>query len=496
MHSRPRAILRRIQTAAAICAVVPLLAYALLSSLTPRPGGPAEDALPELRSRITLPVTAQAQAVRFHLQTVEDQVRMLQAYANEVLRAPEIYAGPQSRTAAISDGTAKVGAKPASPAAASEDTDTKGETSFVPPALPAPGLDNPLLYTKGADGAIRKLIDDGRPAVFFRARGSGSFTVRDKQRLLASAALDPLLKQTSSGPLACQAFLLTSDSLLRTAPFRDLAGMEAARDLTQTPLFAWKADKAGKRGVVWTAPYPSPLCNEWVIAALAGVQVNGKLVAVVGAEVPARALQEHALTFPLGADSLSWLMRGDGVLLAAPAGSESQLGLKALADTDLPDEEQAGRKLLEAANLYLKGTRELSGRLADMQSSADVAVEVVKFGQRNMYLVSAPVEATDLRLGALLHSPLADALEREQQQRYSIFGRGVLSLLLALAVAALLVLAASTIVARRITIPLTLLTQKVRQAASSGRKVPVAIADDSEVGTLSKAVQDLVDRLP
>ncbi len=487
MPSRPRAILRRIQLAAAICAAIPLLLLALLLGVPRRPAGMDELALPELRSRIALPVSANASAVHYRLQSVEEQVRMLQAYAAEVLKSPEIYAGPQSRTSAISNGSGGTGApadgsKPATPAPAI--------------AIPAPGLDNPLLYIKGKDGAIRKLIDDGRPGVFFRARGSGQFTVFDKQRLLASAALDPLLKQTGSGPLAAQAFLLTSDSLLRTAPFRDLGSMGSSRDLTQTPLFAWKADKAGKRGVVWTAPYPSPLCGKWVIAALAGVQQNGKLVAVVGAEVPASALQENVLTFPLGSGSLSWLMRADGVLLAAPAGAEAQLGLKPLADADMPDAEQAGGKLLEAANIYIKGTEQISGPLAVMQSSAEAAFEVVKIDGRNMYLVTAPVEGTDLKLGALLHSPLADALETDEQQRYALAGRTGLSLLIALAVAALLVLAASTIVARRITVPLAMLTQKVRQAASSGRRVPLAIADDSEIGTLSKAVQDLVDRLP
>jgi hypothetical protein len=360
--------------------------------------------------------------------------------------------------------------------------------------MPAPGLDNPLLYSKGADGAIRKLIDDGRPAVFFRARGTGQFTVLDKQRLLASAALDPLLKQISAGPLAGQAFLLTSDSLLRTAPFRDLSGLPASRDLTQTPLFAWKTDKAGTNGIVWTTPYPSFLSGKWVVAALGGVQLGGNLVAVVGAEVPAKALQDEALNFPLGAGAMSWLQRSDGVLLAAPPSAQSQLGVKPLAEAELPDEEQAGKKILEASNLYLKGENLLAKPLAGMQSSHDVGFEVVKIAGKNMYLITAPV-GSDLKLGALLFSPLGNTLESHEHKRYANAGRTLINLLAALAVAALLVLVSSSIAARRITVPLNLLTQQVRGIASSGRKVPVAQAEDSEIGALSRAVQDLVDRL-
>lgn len=464
---------------AAVCAGVPLLVLALITARTPSETV-SQDTVDEMLGQVALPVEAQASAVRQRLQGVEDQVRMLQAYALEVLKAPEVYAGPQSRTSAISDASAK---KPAAKPGAV-------------PAPPAPGLDKPLLYSKGADGAIRKLIDDGGPAVFFRARGSGQFALNDKQRLLGSAALDPLLKQISKGPLAGQAFLLTSDSLLRTAPFRDLSAIKANRDLTDTPLFAWKKEKADEAGVVWTTPYPSLLSGQWVIAALAGVNIGPRMVAVVGAEVPAKALQDNALNFPIGSGSVSWIERADGVLLAAPPSAESVLGVKPLADSELPSEDKAGKKILEETNLYLKGSESLAKPLAKMQASDKAEVEGIKVADTNRYVVTAPIEGTDLKLGALLESPLIDRLLYQKHAGRGAVSRVLIGLLVALTVAALLVLIASVIAARRITVPLSMLTAKVRESAASGKKVPVALAENSEVGALSRAVQDLIDKLP
>jgi hypothetical protein len=445
----------------------------------------------EMLGQVALPVQAQASAVRQRLQGVEDQVRMLQAYALEVLKAPDIYAGPQSRTNAISDGSAKTGAAGVPPVAGQKPAPPKAA-----PALPPPGLDKPLLYTKGSDGAIRKLIDDGGPAVFFRARTGGQFALNDKQRLLGSAALDPMLKQISKGPLAGQAFLLTSDSLLRTAPFRDLSALPASRDLTDTPLFAWKKEKADEGGVVWTTPYPSLLSGQWVIAALAGVNIGSRMVAVVGAEVPAKALQDNALNFPIGSGSVSWIERADGVLLAAPASAESVLGVKPLADSELPGKDVSGKKILEEANLYLKGSATLAKPLAKMQGSTEAEVEGIRVGEINRYVVTAPIEGTELKLGALLESPLIDRLLYQKHAGRGALSRVLIGLLAALATAALLVLVASLIAARRISVPLNLLASKVREAASTGSKAPVALAEESEVGALSRAVQDLIDRLP
>jgi hypothetical protein len=487
-------ILRRIRATAAICAALPLLVLALFTARSPSQAV-SQDTVEEMLGQVALPVEAQASAVRQQLRSVENQVLMLQAYATEVLKAPDVYAGPQSRTNFIT-----VGAKPASPAPApATGQPSTGGAPERPPAspvtLPPPGLDNPMVYSKGADGAIRKLIDDGGPAVFFRARSIGQFALNDKQRLLGSAALDPLLRQISKGPLAGQAYLLTADSLLRTAPFRDLSALPATRDLTATPLFAWKKEKAGESGVVWTTPYPSPLSGKWVIAALAGVTIGTRMVAVVGAEVPAQALQDNVLNFPIGTGSVSWIQRADGVLLAAPSAAEAALGVKPLAAGDLPTDDKSGKKVLEESNLYFKGSAMLAGPLAKMQASSEAEVEGIRVAEENRYVVTAPIAGTDLKLGALLQSPLIDRLLDRKHEGRGALSRTLTGLLISLAVGALLVLILSLLAARRIAVPLSLLTAKTREAVASGRTMPVALAEDSEVGALSRAVQDALDKL-
>jgi hypothetical protein len=183
------------------------------------------------------------------------------------------------------------------------------------------------------------------------------------------------------------------------------------------------------------------------------------------------------------------------VLLAAPASAETELGVKPLAGADLPSEDKAGNKVLEESNLYLKGNDLLAKPLARMQSSSEASVEGIKQGEHNRYVVTAPIEGTDLKLGALLASPLLDRLLEQKHAGRGALSRSLSGLLTALAVAALLVMLASLIAARRISVPLNLLAAKTREVAASGRKVPVALAEDSEVGALSRAVQDLIDKL-
>jgi hypothetical protein len=192
---------------------------------------------------------------------------------------------------------------------------------------------------------------------------------------------------------------------------------------------------------------------------------------------------------------VSWLQRVDGVLLAAPGGAEALLGVKPLSEAELPTEEKAGSKVLEASNVYLKGGKDLARPLADMQSNADVALASVDAGERHMYLVTAPLKGTDLKLGVLLGSPLGDALEQQRSRRGTGIAGLLLALLAALVVAAVLVLITSNIAARRTTVPIAMLTQKLGEIESTGRKHPVALAGDGEVAQLSRVIQKLVDKL-
>ncbi|MCH7473023.1 hypothetical protein IIA79_08750, partial [bacterium] len=139
--------------------------------------GAAGPVIDEMQSQLRLGLSAHARAIESRLQRLGHGVLMLRAYAREVLSSPQIY-GAQEGVADSSSGEG-------------------GSGVFVP-------LDNPLVYSSGEDGAMRKLFDDGGPAVFFRARpANAAFSSDDLQRLHATAALDPLLKEPTETDHLC-----------------------------------------------------------------------------------------------------------------------------------------------------------------------------------------------------------------------------------------------------------------------------------------------------
>lgn len=474
MRRKPqRSLQGRIVASAIACATIPpvVLAVVLLATHRPDPSATAglEDALLDHLAR---PAAGQAEAMLYRLRAVESAVLAMRRYSTELLASPEIYGGPQARTTQL--GVAGQPPSPAEPTA--------------PTPRPAPGFDNPIVYLKGADGAIRKVLDDGRSAVYFKARPTGAFSLNDKQRLFASAALDPLLEESSSTGIVGQSYLLTQDSLLRTYPYIDLAAFSADRDLSALPLFAWSTDKANERGVIWTAPYTSPLSGEWVVGCICGVQFGERLAAVVGCEVSLTKLQEAA-TLPLGPGSVAWLQRTDGTLLAGSAAAQDALGVRSLAAAGLPDATTDAKKILEESNLYLRGKTELSAPLAQLQSSDG---DVIDAGG-DMHLVGLPLPGTGIQLGALLQNPLAGNVQQVRQQTGSQLRAVLIALGVALIVGLLLALALAQLTGRAIAEPLRVLALRVREMSRSRAKVPVAIHDDTEVGAVADAVQELID---
>jgi hypothetical protein len=466
---------RRYFAAALICALLPLCA--LTAWWIGYDDQEGIDSTAELRDAATaqlgIPVLAQSKAVEVRLNAVGTYVVILQTYAQTVLKSPEIYGAMHSQEGAI--GTPGGAAKPLVAA---------GETRAV--------LDNPILYSKGADGALRKLLDNKGTAVFFRARDEGSFTVYDKQRLYATAALDPLLIKGSSDPLVTQAFVLTNDGLLRTAPFFDTSTIDGRRDFRQQPLAAWSKDKADSRGLVWTAPYISFMTPGWVCACTAPVMLGSKQIGVVGVEVSLAALQPELLTFSLGSDSYSWLQREDGVVLAASVGAEQDLSVEALGIAVLPGEGAQAKTILEDSNVLLKGDAQLQDALGSVTPSAPVPLGNV---ERGRFVAVSPLGSSGWVLGAVISSPLIAALSSTQEDSSGRLVRLMLGTVIAAAFGLLLAGLLSWMEAKRIVNPIRVLTQRVRQVIT-GRGTAVSIADEGEIGTLAEAIQSLIDRRP
>lgn len=211
-----------------------MLALSLLSSLLPvglliigfvfaplnritNEGQLSRQATVETKNLISSTATARAKAIDARLGRIGYSVQLLRAYAEEVLSAPAVFAA-QVAPGLTANNRAEGGAAVESP------------DQITPPAP----LGNPLFYTKGADGAIRKLINDDRPAVYFAARAGSEFSLYDMQRLHATTMLDSLLIEPAiTDSLCTQTFLITRDSLLRTYPFRDFSLWPPDKDLSK-----------------------------------------------------------------------------------------------------------------------------------------------------------------------------------------------------------------------------------------------------------------------
>ncbi len=486
-------IWRRLLLTTLLGALIPLSLMAYLTVIAPA-GTITGD--PQVRVQVAqeteeqLARQSQAEAARINqrLSRIGYSVKLLAAYATEVLSAPHVFASqvvPQLQDDA--SGETEV--------ASEGDTDEVGASANGEPTY-AP-LDNPLFYTQGDDGAIRKLIDDGRPAVYFAARQGESFTVFDMQRLHASTVLDTLLiEPVETDSLCTQAFLITRDDLIRTYPFLDFSLWPPDKNLSK-PRDFWTANKAGDDGLLWTNPYYSTLTERWVVACLAAVQAGDRVLAVAGCEVSLENIGDELLEFSLGSGSVSWLIKpsagDDGtsdawLVLAAQSGGREQLGVVPLEAAEQPTEKHTGVHILDESDLLTHG-------LSDMVSAlrANITGGVMATNEEGRYVAVAPMEDLGWLLCGVMHSPATAAAGEFEQQLHGWQGRQLVYVLGVFVLGLVLAFLLAMFEARRITGPLGILTQQILPVPRTERISAVTIADEGEIGALASAVQELID---
>jgi hypothetical protein len=473
---------------ALVCAIVPVLIMSLAMIFTARGGTLREQELisqveSAVNDQARLSVEAQASRIDSQMASVGISVQLITAHTQEALTIPEAFSDQQP---------------PAAPGASTTTAPPKPVSSAKPEAGPTGhAADNPLFYAKMPNGALRKVIDDGGPTVFYAKRADRDFTRYEMQRMYSTATLDPLLKQAVEGdPLCTQSYILTEDNLLRTFPPVDFSNWPGDKDLTGLPMFAWAPKKADTSGTVWTSPYFSQLLNEWVVACLGGVMLGDRIVAVAGIEIPLNKLGEQFLGFSLGTGSLGWIQRGvdanTAQLLAAQSGAESLLAASALAKAPSPTEDRPGQDIIKDANLLAS-----AGALHDLLAvePGQLKLEMLSGSQEGKMLALAPLAVQQWSLGVVIQSEAIATVRRYQRyvdtrlmQRMAI---AVCTLLIGIGLA----LAMGWLEARRISHPLLILQQQLRLAQTRQSRTPVLISDEGEIGALAKAVQELVDNL-
>lgn len=443
----------------------------------------------QFTAQYNLAVRANALKVNQSLGQVELAVLQLRAVAEQALGMPELFAGrlpsplPFQQRAAV---------PPSSRGEDLEDGSSQAGNGATPTQAIDYPLDNPVYYSRGSGGALRKIIDDGRSAVFFGSRGSGmEFTRHDVQRLFATAVLDASLAEVvDHNTLSSRGYLLTADNLLRTYPFMDMGVFEDDKELTALPIYAWSQNKANQRGLVWAGPYLSRFSGNWVVSCQAEVNVGGRRAAIVGVELELSSFEQALLAFSLGRGAAAWLMDSDGLVLAGQEQAATTLGVPALVDAGLPTPKNLADEIKQQANLFESGNSEVIEHVqAAVQGSAGGNIR----HHNGVVAAASRVDSTGWLLGGYLHSAMIEqGYQSTGKVESTARGRMVWVALIMLA-AMLVGFLATWLEARRITQPLAILTQQVRQAAISRSPVSLSIADDSEIGALAAAIQELVD---
>lgn len=486
-------IWRRLLLTTLLGALIPLSLMAYLTVIAPAgtiTGDPQVrvQVAQETEEQLARQSKAEAARISQRLSRIGYSVKLLAAFATEVLNAPHVFASqamPQQQVDA--SGVAK---------AAREDEADEVVASANGEPMAAP-LDNPLFYTQGDDGAIRKLIDDGRPAVYFAARQGASFSALDLQRLHATTALDTLLiAPVETDSLCTQAFLITRDDLIRTYPFLDFSLWPPNKDLSK-PRDFWNASKAGDDGLLWTNPYFSTLTDQWVVACLAAIQAGERVLAVAGCEVSLENVGDELLEFSLGSGSVSWLIKprtGDGdapdawLVLAAQSGGREQLGVVPLEAAEQPTEKHTGVHILAESDLLAHG---MSDTVSALRSN--LTGGVVATSEEGRYIAMAPMDDLGWLLCGVMHSPATAAAGEFEEQLHGWQGRQLVYVLGVFILGLVLAFLLAMLEARRITGPLSILTQQILQVARTERISTVTIADEGEIGALASAVQELID---
>jgi len=495
------AIWRRLLVISLISAIVPIAILALVTVLAPAgPSGSghqlSSQVSQETRQQLVQTAEARALGINTRLARIGYSVRLLGAYAEEVLVSPAVFAAKIAPQQAATDET--------------EDGEGSNDTAEEIAPVAQTAIDNPLFYTKGEDGAIRKLIDDDKSCVFFPARATGEFSQFDMQRLHASAILDPLLiEPLASEPLILQSFLLTHDSLLRTYPFLDTSLWPADKEFTKPDFDWWTPSKANADGLMWTAPYFSTFQERWVVACITACFAGDRKIAIVGCEIDLARLTEETLDFSLGENSNSWLMKPNlrneeeglqWLVMSAQQTGRERLGILPFDMATPPSDDDGDKDAFTEADLLGHGQPELVATLTQEidsnttnVSEALPAATAVDTGQGD-FVVLAPIKQAGWIIGGIVRNPAVTTLENFEsgveawvrQRMLIVLGVAVLAVLLAFGLA--------WFEANRIVQPLKILTDKVRLAAVSRKTSSVAIADDGEIGALAQVIQVLLDK--
>jgi len=450
----------------------------------------------DLLNQFGLNARANAQRIEARLGRLEHSVRILSSTARQVLGHVDVF-----------------GAAPVPPGAglAEEGEEEEGQASLSPEQIQPP-FDSALYYADAEDGAIFKIVDSGSSGAFYPPPMPNSqHSDLNRQRLYATAALDPLLVKTKTAePLCALCFILTDDNLLRTYPFLDFTGWTADKKLTETPMYAYRSDKANSGGVVWTAPYPSRVLEptRWVVACLAPVTLGDQTVGVAGIEIDLATLSDELLEFSLGEGGTCWLVKPcpatttepnphpeQWLVLAGQTGTRRVVNVTPYDRIEESTDEVDAVQIADDADMLAHGPAEMIEALRGNTSDAAMVSLSQTSDQLDdgSFLAAEPVTNAEWMLCGEANCPATAALADYQRglegslvKRLS-FGLGALLLGLVLA------FGLTWFESRRLSRPLAILTQQVRQAGVSGKAASVAIADEGELGQLAGAVQQLVD---
>ena len=469
------------------CALVPVGLLALTLVLTAHGGALMETGLvgevqPPSRRSCSSIWTPRRSASTAGWKGIGRDMLMIAAHASETLAKPEAFSG--ARTA------------PAKPAGQSADAAKPAPSDATSPKGSA---DNPLFYTKVPGGVLRKVVEDGGPAVYYAARPRDrDFTTYEKQRMYTTATLDPLLEQAGTDKLCGQVYLLTEDNLLRTYPWRDLGTLDAGKQPSKLPMFAWSKQKANGSGLVWTSPYQSTVLNTWVVACHANVAVGGKRAGTVGFEIPLSSVAAELLGFSLGQGGSCWLQREASenqpltLLLAGQPGSEELLGVTSYATAKLPEQKHGAEQIAKEANVLGGSKKDIAEVLRGM---ADGAAHLTALAPETegRFVAVAPLSIGQWTLAGVVRSQALAAAYRYQRYAATRLSQRLIISLAAILIGALLAITLSWLEARRIALPLAILTQRLQQAVRQRSTTSLAIPEEGELGLLSRTVQELLD---
>ncbi len=462
-------IARRYASTALLAAMLPAAAVALVAllMLSAGPGLEQRVALPvrtEAAQQFTGMLTAEAGRLDERLCRISALANAMAAYAAAVLKAPAAYT-------------------PHAPVEAAK------------PGVPPPkAVENPVYYPRGADGALRKPVDDGQSAVFYMAReGQRNFTEFEHQQLYATATLEPLLKNLAQSEKLCDAaYIATKDGLMRIYPWANLQAWSGTRNpMADLTMCSYGKDKANAQGVVWTKPYESKLSGQWCIACVAPIITEGKVVGIAGCEISVDKLLGQLLGATQAGNEYKWLARQDGIILAAQDAAIAKLGVTPVSEAALASSGNIQDKAFKSATVDSAAATDVAQAWGALEEAGGVkqtqtAAAVILVGKTRL-----PI--TGFMLGAGCELPALTAVERYIGSMRQAQIPALLALLCVIALGSLLAVLGAGIEARRITHALGILTRQVRSVVDTGVTTAVVIEDQGELGELSNAMQALID---